>query len=163
MSGNCPEKNERWIGLCACVNDVRKLSERKNGWDSPPPPPPPPLISFFGSCASDFILSQAWRARKNHARPPPPPKFVCFRRQWLNPLNVWLKKVLTEVCFSLVTHWFHTCHSKMIIKWHSLSKFHGWMTCWDECHSWNLEWTRTLLCYRLSVLQQVKVQACVVR
>ena len=39
------------------VNDVRKLS---------------PLISFFGSCASDFIyiLSQAWRARKNHARPP---------------------------------------------------------------------------------------------
>ena len=42
------------------VNDVRKLS---------PPPPPPPLISFFGSCASDFILSQAWRARKKRPSP----------------------------------------------------------------------------------------------
>ena len=48
------------------VNDVRKLSGKKMGGS----PPPPPLISFFGSCASDFILSQAWRARKNHARPP---------------------------------------------------------------------------------------------
>ena len=47
------------------VNDVRKLSgkTKMGGTKSPPP-----LISFFGSCASDFILSQAW---KNHARPPP--------------------------------------------------------------------------------------------
>ena len=82
---------------------------------------------------------------------------------WKIHLNVWLRKVHTEVCFSLVTHWFRTCHSKMIIKWHSRSKFHGWMTCRGECQAWNLEWTRTLLCCRLSVLHQVTVQACVVR
>ena len=46
------------------VNDVRKLSGKKMGGS-----PPPPAHQLFWELR-DFILSQAWRARKNHARPP---------------------------------------------------------------------------------------------
>ena len=60
-------------------------------------------------------------------------------------------------CHTLINR---TCHSKMIIKWHSLSNFMDEWLADDECHSWNL-WiaTKEPVVYVTGsvTLQQVKV------